>query len=68
MIPRCVATKSIKVVLRDGEAGEGIEDLRGAGTDQGDGKPALWREWTGLGFEIGLAAHRSLAVSGDFVG
>ena len=68
MIPRCVATKSIKVVLRDGEAGEGIENLRGAGADQDDGKPTLWREWTGLGFEIGLAAHRSLVVGGDFVG
>jgi hypothetical protein len=68
MLPRCVVTKSIKVVLRDGEAGEGIKNLRGAGTDQGDGEPALEREWTGLGFEIGLAAYRSLVRSGDFVG
>lgn len=68
MIPRCVATKSIKFVLWDGEAGEGIEDLRSPGADQRDGEPALSREWTGLGFEIRLAAHRSLVVSRDFVG
>ena len=68
MIPRCVSMKSIKFVLRNGKASEGIENLRSPGTDQVDGEPAFLSERTGLSFEIRLAAHRSLVVGGDFVG
>ncbi|MCY2973240.1 MAG: hypothetical protein NTW52_01085 [Planctomycetota bacterium] len=38
--PTRVASKWIQVVLRDGEASEGVEDLRGAGADQCNGEPA----------------------------